>query len=267
MPSIDDLVPGDRDQLDGVVALLRAVLDDGALAVYLYGSAVRGGLRADSDLDIFVVTRRPTTPTERKALIDGLMGRSRSSESPERRHLEVTVVVLADVRPWRYPPPLEMQYGDWWRDAFGAGDLSPWTSPSADLAVLLASVRAEGVPLFGPPVVQLLDPVPREDLEQAVREVIPELLPGLGQDHTRHALLTLARIWYTLATGEIESKATAATWAMARMPAGTGDGLRLALAGYLGETPDTWDEPALAAARSDWQAMLAALGPDDAGSP
>jgi streptomycin 3"-adenylyltransferase len=263
---IPDLDPDDRDQLDGVAALVRTVLRDAATAVYLYGSAVHGGLRADSDLDIFVVTGRATTPAERQALIEGLMACSRSSEDPDRRHLEVTAVVLGEIRPWRYPPALELQYGDWWRPEFGAGDWSPWTSPSADLAVLLTSLRAHGVPLFGPPVAVVVDPVPSADLERAVRDVIPELLPGIeSRDHVRNSLLTLARIWFTLATGGIESKDVAAAWAIERLPAGTGAGLRLALAGYLGEATDTWDEPALATARTDWEAIIAAL-PEDAGS-
>ena len=61
MPPIPDLAPADRDQLNGVVELVQAVLGDAALAAYLYGSAVKGGLRKDSDLDIFLVTARPTT--------------------------------------------------------------------------------------------------------------------------------------------------------------------------------------------------------------
>ncbi len=261
-----DLDPSDRSQLDDVVELLRSVLGDAALAAYLYGSAVKGGLRTDSDLDIFLVTARPTTGEERQMVIEGLMARSRSEANPHLRHLEVTAVVLAEIRPWRYPPALELQYGDWWRPEFGAGDWSPWTSPSADLAVLLASARIEGVPLFGPPAVELIEPVPAEDLERAVRDVIPELLPGLEAQDTRNSLLTLARIWFTLETGGIESKDTAATWALERMPVGTGAGLRMARAGYLGEAPDLWDEPARRAARTDRDAILAELGREDVGS-
>ena len=76
--------------------------------------------------------------------------------------------------------------------------------------------------------------MPRADLERAVRDVVPELLPGIETSartgDVRNSLLTLARIWYTLATGGIESKDVAAAWAIERLPAGTGVGLRLALA-------------------------------------
>ncbi|MGW2149697.1 aminoglycoside adenylyltransferase domain-containing protein [Nonomuraea bangladeshensis] len=45
----------------------------------------------------------------------------------------------------------------------------------------------------------------------------PELLAELNDD-TRNVLLTLARIWTTLATGEIRSKDAAADWALALLP-------------------------------------------------
>jgi predicted nucleotidyltransferase len=259
MSTMPDLEPNDRRQLDDVVEFLSALLGDAMSAAYLCGSAVHGGLRADSDLDILLVLARPTTQIERRGLIDGLLARSRGPEQRDRRPLEVSVVVLPEIRPWQYPPPLELQYGDWWRSAFAAGELSPWISPNPDLAVLLASVREDGVPLVGPTAVELLDPVPGGDLERAVRDVIPVLLPGLEEDDTRNSLLTLARIWLTLATGRIESKHVAAAWALERLPVEVGEGLRLARAGYLGEARDTWDEPAMLNARTDWQAMLDAI--------
>jgi streptomycin 3"-adenylyltransferase len=46
---------------------------------------------------------------------------------------------------------------------------------------------------------------------------IPGLLSDLLDD-TRNVLLTFARIWTTLATGEIKSKDAAADWALAQLP-------------------------------------------------
>jgi hypothetical protein len=62
--------------------------------------------------------------------------------------------------------------------------------PSPDLARLLSMALAGNVPLFGAPPAELLDPVPHADLK----------------DDTRNVVLTFARIWVTLATGEIRSK-------------------------------------------------------------
>ena len=151
--------PSDRDQLDGVVNHIEGVLDPGVIAIYLFGSAVLGGLHERSDLDILVVLDRPTARGERSVLIDGLMERSRSAGRLDRRHLEVTAVVQQEISPWRYPPPMELQYGDWWRKAFSVGE-EPWTSPNADLAIVLTSVRDHSAAIKGPAAVDLLEPCP-----------------------------------------------------------------------------------------------------------
>jgi predicted nucleotidyltransferase len=256
---MDHLDPVAAGQVDSTVDLLRDVLGDAISGVYLFGSAVRGGLGPDSDLDLLVALDRPTTDDERRTMIRGLLARSRSPARRERRHLEVTAVLVDAVKPWRYPPPMEFQYGDWWRAEFEAGELAPWSSPNPDLAIVLTTVRDDSVAVQGPPARALFDPVPRADLDHALRDVIPELLPGLADDDTRNSLLTLARIWLTLATGRIEPKDVAASWALERMPDGAGEALRLARSAYLGEAADRWDDAAKGSARADADTMLAAI--------
>ncbi len=258
MATPTNLGSAEDEQVDAVVELIEAVFGESVIGVYLFGSAVHGGLRRSSDLDLLVLLDRPTAREDRRRLIDGLLTLSRSAERPDRRHLEVTAVVLRNVRPWRYPPPMELQYGDWWRTAFQDGE-EPWTSPNPDLAVILTSLRATSLDLVGPPAADVLDPVPPADLERACRDVIPELLPGIEEDDTRNSLLTLARIWFTLATGRIESKDVAAAWALERLPDRAGEALRLARAGYLGDADDRWDAPAITLATTDWAAMIEAI--------
>jgi len=248
---IAQLPETERGQIDAVVRSVRDVLGDDALGAYLFGSSVTSGLRADSDLDILVVSSRRTSEPESRKLIDGLLTISRPRDDRTGlRHLEVTVVVRSDISPWRYPPPMEFQYGDWWRDEFTSGDVHPWTSPNPDLAVLLTAAREDAVAVFGPPIDRLVDPVPRADLDRALIDVVPGLMADLEGD-VRNVLLTLARIWFTLETGTIASKDVAADWAITRLPAGRGDAIRLARAGYLGEAQDRWDSDEIAAAQAD----------------
>jgi streptomycin 3"-adenylyltransferase len=256
---IDQLPGTERGQLDDVVRLVRHVLGDAVVGAYLFGSSVTSGLRADSDLDVLVVSIRRTTENERRALIGGLLRISRSRDDrTSKRHLEVTIVSQPDIRPWRYPPPIEFQYGDWWRTEFESGDLAPWTSPNPDLAVILMSARADGVALYGPPIAGLVDPVPPGDLQRASLDVVPDLLRDL-EDDVRNVLLTLARVWFTLATSTIASKDAAATWAIPRLPVGHGEALRRARAAYRGEATDTWDADAMGQARADATAMREAI--------
>jgi streptomycin 3"-adenylyltransferase len=241
-PLPDGLDPATRGQIEAVLGVVRDVLHGDALGVWLHGSAVHGGLHHRSDVDLLVASARAMTRVERGALIRGLLRLSgrRAADGPARP-LEVTVVVLADVRPWRYPPPLELQYGDWWRREFERGDDAPWISPNPDLAVVLTGVIHSGVPLLGPAPGELLDPVPRADLDRAMLDTIPGLLSDLEPD-TANVVLTLARIWVTLDSGEIRPKDAAADWVLRRLPDEHRAVLERARAVYLGDADDRWDD-------------------------
>jgi streptomycin 3"-adenylyltransferase len=229
-------------QVDAVDDLIRAVLGPDVVGMYLYGSAVAGGLRRSSDLDLFVISGRPSTAAEKRTLIERLLpiSGSRAVAGPARS-IELTIVVQGDVRPWRYPPLLDFQYGDWMRAGFERGELPPWPTPSPDLAVLLTTVIPDGVPLVGPPPTEVLDAVPRADLDQAMLDALPSLLADLESD-TGNVILTLARIWTTLVTGEIWSKDAAAERVLARLPAEHRPVLARACAIYTGNEPEGWDD-------------------------
>lgn len=226
-------------QDDDSVRMARDVLSADVLGAYLHGSAVQEGLRPHSDVDVLIVLRRHTTAQERRALVDGLL---EISGIPERRGsprpVELTLVVQSEIRPWRYPPRSEFQYGEWLRDEFERGETpSPTTSP--DLALLITMVQQGNTALLGPPPEEVLDPVPWEDLVRALVAGVPDLRTELETD-TRNVVLTLARIWTTLATGAICSKDAAADWALRRLPAEHRPVLAHARAVYLGERADIW---------------------------
>ena len=230
------------DQLAAALAVIRnAVPAATLLGVHLYGSAVAGGLRPDSDLDLFVVAGRRLERAEKHRLVQGLLPISgRETRPASWRPLEVTVVARDDVKPWRYPPRLELQYGEWLRAAFVAGDLAPSPLDNPDLAILITMVRQSGRPLIGPAAAELLDPVPRADLLRAMTDALPSLLADLEPD-TRNVLLTLARIWTTTATGQIRSKDAAASWAIERLAPDHAAVMARARDLYLGGGYGTWD--------------------------
>jgi predicted nucleotidyltransferase len=232
------LAADDLAQLDRVVSLLRDVVGSDLLGAYLFGSAVLGGLRHESDLDVLALSRRPTTRAEKQAIVDRLLAIS----GREGRRLELTLVMETEIRPWRFPPRFDFQYGDWLRTEFERGNLRPWaTTENGDLATLLTLVRRYGEPLVGPPAQDLIPPVPEADLRAAMVGDLESLLDDLEPD-TRNVLLTLARIWCTLATGEIRGKDAAAAWALERLSEEHRPALAHARAGYLGAEDDRWDE-------------------------
>lgn len=232
----------DDDQVRAAgAAIQRSIPRDVIVGIYLYGSAVAGGLRPDSDLDLAVVTSRRLAAREREALIDVVRPLSRRSLRPPRwRPLEVTVLALPDVKPWRYPPHMDLQYGEWLTDGELAERARSSAVASPDLAVAITMLRQASHAVLGPPPEQVFDPVPPDHLARATLDSIPGLLADL-EDDTRNVLLTLARMWTTNATGAIWSKADAAQWAAERLPSPDRRLLARARALYLEGGWGEWD--------------------------
>ncbi|MEU3400492.1 aminoglycoside adenylyltransferase family protein [Streptomyces filamentosus] len=237
------------EQAHRVVRIVRGVLGGPAVrAACVHGSAVLGVPRPTSDVDVLAVLDRRTTTAERRALTDALLAVSgaRAHEGPARP-VELSLVVHADVRPWRYPPVCEYLYGEWLRDDFEAG-LTPAPAPCPDLAPLITMARAGDVSLLGPRPSELFDPVPEADLRAAIVAGVPGLLADLDGD-TRNVLLTLARILTTLRTGRIRSKDGAAAALLPELPEEHRPVLAAARAQYLAGEHGDWTD-ALPAARA-----------------
>lgn len=205
-------------QAERVVSLLQEVLGEALLGVYLHGSAVIGGLKPTSDLDLFAVASRRTTPAEQRELIERLMPMSgRGDPTGQSRYIGLEIVARDDVHPWRYPTHMDFQYGDWYRPDFAAGNFAPWDPDNPDLAILLAMVLAADHPLLGPRPGELFGPIPWADVRRAMLDSIPDLRSYLDGDE-RNVVLTFLRIWASLETGTFFSKDGAATWAIPRLP-------------------------------------------------
>ena len=80
---------------DRVVVEYRAAIGDDLVAIALFGSVARGQARSDSDLDLYVVTQRPSLGDAR---LQGMWGRI--DASPEYQAL-----VRAGYQPTPSPSP------------------------------------------------------------------------------------------------------------------------------------------------------------------
>ncbi|WP_112466945.1 aminoglycoside adenylyltransferase family protein [Streptomyces triticisoli] len=250
------------DRIQEITGLVDDVLGHTAIGTYLHGSSVLGGLKPASDVDILVVSRRRMDDRERRALLDGLLGisGSGSGSAGEARPVELTVTVQSDVRPWRFPPTGDFLYGEWLRDRFEASG-PPQPEPMPDLALLITMVLSGNRPLTGPPPAEVLDHVPPADLIRSSTAGIPDLLDDLDGD-TRNVVLTLARIWTTLATGEIRSKDHAADWALAQLPPEQRPVLEHARELYLNcrYSEESWSQELTAQVRPHVETVLTEIG-------
>jgi len=218
--------------------IIEELLDGILVAVYLYGSAVMGGLHVDSDVDILAVTNHDLSERTRKDLTDRLMmisGKRRSAVRP----LEVIVINQNNIVPWQYPPKYEFLYGEWLREQFEKGAI-PGPAYDSDLAILLAQIRKNSINLYGPKAAEILEPVPATDILKAIKDSLPGLIASTRGDE-RDVILTLARMWLTASTGEISSKDSAAEWAIPKLPGNYAALLDIARKAYLGEYVDKWE--------------------------
>lgn len=224
---MDHLLDQDLRQFDAIFDAVTAAIGDAIVSVYRYGSAVNGGLRPASDLDVFVVTDRPMNDGERQTLIEALLRVS----GRDFRPAEVTVAQLSSLVPWPDSPLRDFQFGEWLRQDFENGYLSP-PQVDHDLAPLVATVLTSCEALVGPSAKDLLVPVPQQRLVLAMQAGVDGLLDDLDDD-TTNVLLTLCRMLLTAATGSIESKDAAASWVIETLDLRNIDTLSLARARYL----------------------------------
>jgi predicted nucleotidyltransferase len=223
------------DQLEQLLDLLRDVLGANLAGAYQHGSAVLGGEMPTSDIDVLAVSHRSPSSDECSRLAAALL-----EMSGRPRSIELTIVAEPALRPWRFPPRMEFLYGDWLRDEFAGGRVPP-PAANADLALVIELARRGNRALIGPPPAELFEPVPQADLATAMLDGIDGLLAELPTD-TRNVLLTLARMWVTLATGDIRRKDHAAAWVVDRLPSDLGGVVARARQMYLEGTYGPWAE-------------------------
>ncbi|MFS3879362.1 nucleotidyltransferase domain-containing protein, partial [Escherichia coli] len=84
-------------QLSEVVGVIERHLEPTLLAVHLYGSAVDGGLKPHSDIDLLVTVTVRLDETTRRALINDLL---ETSASPGESEILGTVAKLAMRQPF-----------------------------------------------------------------------------------------------------------------------------------------------------------------------
>lgn len=236
------IVTSEQDsQIRAATRILHRMFTNSLLAVYLHGSAVSGGLRPHSDIDLLVVIDRPMTDAERSDLLTALLGiSSRYPATPgAERCLEVIVFARSKLSEYAFPAEAEFVYGEWLRDAYEAG-ATPMQAIDPENTLILAQARQQSHPLLGPKASDLLPQIPLTQVHHAMRDALPPLLGGLHGDE-RNVLLTLARMWRTAEMGDFVGKDEAAAWVVPQLPNREAETVELARRAYLGEIADDWE--------------------------
>lgn len=237
-----DLASNIKKQIRECLNLVKEIFKQDLLGGYLYGSSILGGLQKYSDVDLFVVSNRPTTYAEKTNLTKALLKISGIYMKDKKLPIEMTVVEKSEINPWNYPPKFDFQYGEWLRKEFEHGNIEPWKSKEMpDLALLVTQILLASNTLVGAKPDQLLCRVPYKDFMIAIKDALPNLMLDLDSD-VRNVLLTLARIWSTVTTDVIRSKPDGANWAINRLPEKYQPVMERAKAICKGEKKEHWSD-------------------------
>ncbi len=202
-----------RSQVAAATGILKNHLTETLNSLHLYGSALQGGLKPLSDIDLLVTVTAPLTDEVRAGLMTEILSVSAwPGTDPALRALEITVLNLSEVKPWRYPARRELQFGEWLRQDILNGIYEPaMTDP--DLAILLTKARMHNMPLLNDDAAAIFDAVPQTDLKRAFSATLAQWnTPEDWENDECNIILALSRIAYTLTSGHIASKADAAAW-------------------------------------------------------
>lgn len=222
-------------QINKTLQILELHLGENLRGIYLFGSAVDGELMPLSDIDIMVTVQHGLKKSTRVALMRQLLTVSAYPGTDTMlRALEVTVLSLDDIVPWRYPARRQMQFGEWLRDDIIDGKVEIPMLDN-DLAIMVTKVRQCSTALKGPDAEHHFEVIPFEDVRRALLDTIAQWNSEedwIGDE--RNIVLALTRIWYTASTKSIASKDAAANWALERLPYELQFIVRAARDAYLG---------------------------------
>ena len=223
-------------------SILKEILQDKLLGIYIHGSALGGALKPQSDIDLLTVIKSSLNTEERTKLLAALMQLSgcHPAQNINERCLEVMFFTQTDLTANEFPARADFVYGEWLRDSFEEGEV-PFPNSDPEYTLVLAQAYSEAFSLYGPAAQTLLTQITSEQVKDAMRILLPSLVEGLHGDE-RNVLLTLGRMLYTATTGQFTSKDRAALWAMTLLSERSAVLLSYARSAYLGEITDSWSE-------------------------
>ena len=200
--------------LQGFLEGAGAVLGEGLVGMYLYGSLATGDFSPDrSDIDFVAVTEEEVTDAQLAAL-KAMHDRFLASDSPWANEIDGSYIPRAAMR--RYDPAharhphIERGVGILRLERF-----------RPDWVIQRDVLHRHGVTVAGPPPHTLIDPVSPTDIYQAVRSLVLNSWAPVPDDPDElhhwggqvYAVLTMCRMLHTLETGRAGSKQAAGGWA------------------------------------------------------
>lgn len=208
-------------QVSNIKDFLMDNLSGNLAGVYVHGSMCLGSFQpSHSDLDIIVVTQTSLNAVERFALMKGFL-ELHKMPSP----IELSILCLSELNPWRHPTPYEFHFSEYWRPKFEIiaeeNDLDFWdfkeVYTDGDIACHVTLINQSGICIYGQAISEVFPPVPEKDFWDSIVWGV-DYFSKLEDELIVTGILTLLRIWSYKEKKAILSKAHAGEWSIVRVP-------------------------------------------------
>ncbi|WP_409342302.1 aminoglycoside adenylyltransferase domain-containing protein [Paenibacillus sp. MBLB4367] len=189
------------------------------VGIYVHGSLALNSFNPDvSDLDVIVLLREGLVLELRYELVKLFLALS-NQPAP----IEISVIALDAIWPWKHPTPFQLHSSEYWRKAYeeqiGRENKQFWaeTPVDPDLACHITLILQRGICLYGKPAQEVFPSVPEQDFRSSILSGVDHAADAV-QTAPVYGILTLCRILSYLETGMIISKEEAGQWVLARIP-------------------------------------------------
>lgn len=221
---------------------VKTVLGPQFAGLYLHGSLASGDFNPQtSDIDFLVATvgELPATMVSALETMHAGLNGSSLKWAPKLEGAYIPLHALRRYDPAGAPYP-GLNEGRFYLDR-----------PGSDGIIHRHILREQGLVVAGPPPQTLIDPVPPEDIRQAVLGLLHEWWSPMlhnpdprlyGDAYQAYAVLTMCRALYTARYKTIVSKPAAARWAQQALGAPWAALIERALAWQPGKQLDSLDE-------------------------
>jgi Domain of unknown function (DUF4111) len=190
---------------------LRQLLGEDLVAAYLIGSGALGGFVPEqSDVDLVAICAEPPSDERKQAIIDLL---THEAMSWPVRGLEFVLYARTALAIPSPAPRFEINLNVGRRMPLHVA-VDPALEPAHWFVVDLAILREHGVALDGPPARDVVAPIPRRRLLDALLESLVWHTAHESQLHS--TVLNAGRAWRYAEEGVWSSKDDAASWVLAR---------------------------------------------------
>jgi hypothetical protein len=212
--------PGVDAALDALLGGVRGVVGPWLVGLYLNGSLAAGDYTPGrSDIDFIAVTTEDLPADLLPALAQ--MHAAIAQNHPLLVHspIEGSYIPLADLRRW---DPRRSNHPHLGADGHFAIEVH-----GSDWVIQRYLLLRFGLPLCGPPLEGMIDPVEPEALRAAAKGILREWwAPRLDDpadlvtdEYQVYTVLTMCRSLYTIRRGAVAAKCDAAAWAIDVLPA------------------------------------------------